>query len=243
MSQRAASARLVVACLLFFLSGLTALVYQVVWQRLLILFSGADVHATTIIVGAFMAGLGCGSLAGGHIADRLSRRGNLLAFAAAELAIGLFGYVSVPLYYDLLHIRLGHVVHDVLMPALLFLSLLWPTFFMGASLPLLARALTLRLERAASTLGVLYGVNALGASAGALLTTWWMLPRLGLQGSLMLSAGANALVGMLAVLLATRTSEEHPSSRASSVDHDGDLSGETLPFAAWIWLNGITGFL
>jgi predicted MFS family arabinose efflux permease len=65
---------LVLGSLLFFLSGFTALLYQVVWQRLLGLFSGADVYAATIIVAAFMAGLGCGSVAGGALADRLTPR-------------------------------------------------------------------------------------------------------------------------------------------------------------------------
>ena len=72
----------------FFLSGFAALVYQIVWQRLLVLPMGADVYSTTIIVGAFMAGLGCGSLAGGHIADRLTRRRCLFLFIAAEVAVG-----------------------------------------------------------------------------------------------------------------------------------------------------------
>ena len=42
-----------------------------IWQRLLTLFGGADVYSVTLIVSAFMAGLGLGSLAGGHVADRL----------------------------------------------------------------------------------------------------------------------------------------------------------------------------
>jgi hypothetical protein len=61
------------ALALFFTTGFAALVYQVVWQRTLTIFSGADVHSATVVVAAFMAGLGCGSLVGGHLADRLSQ--------------------------------------------------------------------------------------------------------------------------------------------------------------------------
>src|SRR5438876_3899862 len=50
------------ALAIFFTSGFAALVYQVVWQRMLVIFSGADVHSATIVVAAFMAGLGCGSV-------------------------------------------------------------------------------------------------------------------------------------------------------------------------------------
>ena len=55
--------RIALASIAFFLSGFAALIYQVVWQRMLVLPIGADVYSTTVIVGAFMAGLGVGSLA------------------------------------------------------------------------------------------------------------------------------------------------------------------------------------
>ena len=149
---------------IFFTSGVAALLYQVIWQRLLALFSGADLYSVTIIVAAFMGGMGVGHLVGGHLADRLSARAALVGFAISELSIAVFGYFSGTLYYDVLYQRFGSL--DISAPAmggLLFLSLLWPTFFMGASLPLLARALTNRIDRAASVIGVLYGVNTLGA--------------------------------------------------------------------------------
>src|SRR5262245_11458448 len=142
----------------FFLSGFAALLYQVIWQRILAIFSGADVHSATIIVAAFMAGLGIGSLTAGHIADRVSRRSSLILFGIAELAIAAFGLLSSSLYYNVLYTRMGHIdIGPAPIAAVLFISLLWPTFFMGASLPLLARALTLQVATASSTIGTLYG--------------------------------------------------------------------------------------
>ncbi|WP_397381577.1 hypothetical protein [Prosthecobacter sp.] len=125
---------------LFFLSGFAALVYQVVWQRLLVVFAGGDVLAITIIVTAFMAGLGCGSFFGGGLADKLSRRQNLLLFGVAEALIALFGLVSKPLFYDLLYLKFGGIADSRVLTALvLILALLLPTFLMGLSLPVLAR--------------------------------------------------------------------------------------------------------
>ena len=69
---------------LFFISGFSALVYQTAWQRLLGLFSGSDTVAATIVVGAFLLGLGLGSLWGAALADRLSRRGAIGTFAGAR---------------------------------------------------------------------------------------------------------------------------------------------------------------
>jgi spermidine synthase/MFS family permease len=178
----------------FFISGFAALLYQVSWQRMLAIFSGADVHSATLIVAAFMGGLGVGNLAGGHLADRLSARRALLLFSIAELFIAVFGIFSARLYYDYLYQQFGQVdMPAPIIGGLLFISLVWPTFFMGASLPLLARALTHGIERAASVIGLLYGVNALGAAAGALVSTWWLLPRLGLDGSVQFGAVLNVL--------------------------------------------------
>jgi len=182
----------------FFASGFAALLYQVIWQRLLVLFSGADLYSVTIIVASFMGGMGVGHLAGGHVADRVSPRTSLFCFAGAELAIALFGFFSRALYYDFLYNRLGAA--EIPAPALallLFISLLVPTFFMGASLPLLSRALASRLERAASVIGILYGVNTLGAAAGALVSTWVLLPRFGLDGSIRVGVLFNVLCALI----------------------------------------------
>src|SRR6185503_4835524 len=72
--------------LLFFVSGFAALLYQIIWQRIMTFFGGADLYSVTIIVSAFMGGLGFGNLAGGHLADRLDVRRRLIAFAACETA-------------------------------------------------------------------------------------------------------------------------------------------------------------
>src|ERR687896_95018 len=93
----------------FWASGFAALLYQVIWQRILAIFSGADVYSATLIVTAFMGGLGVGNLAGGYIADRVSQRRSLLLFAAAELGIAVFGMFSASLYYDFLYQRLSPV--------------------------------------------------------------------------------------------------------------------------------------
>ena len=84
--------------LLFFASGFAALLYQTIWQRMLGFFSGVDVYSVTITVAAFMAGLGCGSLAGGHLADRLSSKSRLLAFGVAEGIITIFALGSKWIY-------------------------------------------------------------------------------------------------------------------------------------------------
>ncbi len=135
--------------LLFLISGFSALLYQVVWQRMLGCFAGVDVYSVTITVSAFMAGLGCGSLAGGYFADRSTPGARLLIFCAAEAVIAAFALLSKWLYYDVLYLRgswLG--TSPVVLPAVLFVSLLCPTFCMGITLPILSKSFVATIESA-----------------------------------------------------------------------------------------------
>jgi spermidine synthase len=220
----------------FFASGFAALLYQVIWQRLLVLFSGADLYSVTIIVASFMGGMGIGHLAGGHVADRVSPRTALVCFAGAELAIALFGFFSRALYYDFLYNRLGAAfIPAPALALLLFVSLLVPTFFMGASLPLLSRALASRLERAASVIGVLYGVNTLGAATGALVSTWVLLPRLGLDGSIRVGVLFNVLCALLVAPAVAGLRSPAAAPQAEREARRGPPLGGPSSFPFWIW--------
>jgi len=236
----------VICYAVFFASGFAALLYQVIWQRLLVFFSGSDVYSVTLIVTAFMAGLGVGNLAGGYLADRLSKTSNLLAFVAAELAIMLFGLFSKWLFYDFFyrgHPGLGQ--SGVLLWTILFLALLWPTFFMGASLPFLARALTAEIRAAASTIGALYGINTLGAAAGAFITSWFLLPNFGLGQSVYAGVALNATCAVTLVLLLAATRK--PLTGVSAPEGEPvatELSEPAhFPFGTWLLFYFLSGFI
>src|SRR5687767_8335557 len=199
------SSRLAPFLAIFFASGFAALVYQTVWQRLLAFFGGADLRSVTIIVSAYMAGLGLGSLAGGHLADRSSVRGRFVLFAACELAVAAYGFLSVWLYYDFLSVRLGPLgLSPALSAALIFLTLLWPTFFMGMSLPLLARALTSSAARAGERIGVLYGWNTFGAAVGSLVAVWVLARHFGFRATVQWGALLNLACAAAALLVGPR---------------------------------------
>ena len=82
--------------LLFLISGFAALIYQIVWQRVLFTAFGVNIESVTIIVAVFMFGLGVGSLIGGWLSRRF-RDCVLWLFVACELLIGVFGLISLPL--------------------------------------------------------------------------------------------------------------------------------------------------
>lgn len=92
---------------LFFLSGFPALLYQVVWQRALFAIYGVNIESVTIVVSAFMLGLGIGSLVGGLLSERPGMP-LLLFFGAAELGIACFGVVSLRIFH---YVALFTVAH------------------------------------------------------------------------------------------------------------------------------------
>lgn len=226
------------------------MLYQVTWQRMLALFSGADVYAATVIVAAFMAGLGLGHLAGGYVADGVTRRTSLVLFGVAEAAIALFGLLSTALYYGFLYQRLGQVaIGSQMLPVILFVSLLWPTFFMGASLPLLARAMTLTVGQASRSIGALYGANTLGAALGAAVATWGLLPYLGLEGSLRVGVVLNLACAIAAWPIARRlqfTTVALPDSTPyAAVVTSMPSANEEPQLPTWFWAvsYGVAGFI
>ncbi|MBL9131093.1 MAG: fused MFS/spermidine synthase [Verrucomicrobiaceae bacterium] len=210
--------RLMVA-VLFFFSGVAALTYQVAWQRLLVVFAGGDVLSITIIVTAFMTGLGLGSLAGGVLADKMSPRQNLMLFGVAEALISLFGLGSKALFYDVLYLRLGGIAESRALTAMVLVAvLLLPTMLMGMSLPLLARALIRQLPDAAVKTGRLYGLNTLGAACGAFCATWLLLPRGGIEHGIHAASVMNAFCALgIAPLLFSRAEKRTPPVEAAPV--------------------------
>jgi predicted membrane-bound spermidine synthase len=184
----------------FFLSGFAALLYQIVWQRALFTLYGTSTESVTLVVTSFMLGLGLGSLAGGAV-SRSPRVPLLAAFGLAELAIGAFGFVSLPLFREV-----GAWTSSLAGPAVglaAFALVLVPTLLMGGTLPLLVADAVRRSGNVGRSVGMLYFVNTLGAAAGAFAAGLLLLGALGEVGSVRLAAGVNAGIGA-AVLAAGR---------------------------------------
>lgn len=223
--------------------------YQVAWQRMLVLHSGVGLYSVAMITAAFMAGLGIGSQLGGVLSARLTRAQALAAFACAELGIAVFAAASTWLYYDLLYLHLGALYDRPWVAGLLhFTALLVPTTLMGSSLPLLVRALLFEAHEAERVVARLYGLNVLGAATGALLTPWWLLRYFGLQGAVTVGALLN-LVAALGTGLLVRAYARHlrgaasDASRSSAGGAGVRTPGEpTLPLAAWAALYALSGF-
>src|SRR3989440_10656029 len=85
---------------LFFLSGATGLIYELLWVRVLYQSFGSTIQSVTTVVAAYMGGLGLGAWLFGRIADRTARPAVL--YGRLEIAIGAFGVLS-PLVLGFAH--------------------------------------------------------------------------------------------------------------------------------------------
>src|SRR5215471_1758493 len=178
--------------LLFFLSGFPALIYQIVWQRTLFGIYGVNVESVTIVVSAFMLGLGLGSFAGGRITQN-PRVPKLLLFGAVELGTAAYGLASLPLFHAVAKITAG--APPVQTGLLSFALVLIPTVLMGATLPLLVAHLVNLSGNVGRSVGVLYFVNTLGSACACFVSAWFAMPYLGMSKSVVLAAALNVIVG------------------------------------------------
>ena len=199
--------------LLYFLSGATALVYEVVWSRMLMHVFGSTAVALGTVLAAFMAGLAVGSWLIGKSADKSTNCLRLYAFL--EMGLGLAALVS--------HILLNHIgpfhlaLHDIfgfsdavfgVVRFLLAFSLVMaPTVLMGATLPVLARFLMNRRVKVGINLSTLYATNTIGAVSGVLITGFYLIGTFGVHVPVYIAVIANILIGCIAWLASLRTGD------------------------------------
>ncbi len=183
---------------IFFLSGISALIYQVSWQRLLFLSFGIDLTSITITVSAFMAGLGIGAFYGGRIADRNPKH-ILLIFCLLELFISIYGFLSRP---AILYLQDVLIHSNIYVTSLgIFLFLLPPTFLMGSTLPLLTSFINSIVKNIGSSIGKLYFINTLGAVFGCIATGFILFTYLKLSEAIHIAALINLIVSIFAYFI------------------------------------------
>ena len=183
--------------LLFFISGFPALLYQIVWQRSLFTMYGVNVESVTMVVTAFMVGLGLGSLVGGRI-SKTTGVPLLLAFGAVEMAVGLFGWFSLPLFHWAARQTAGGSAIQTGIVAFLLVAL--PTMLMGSTLPLLVAYNVQRTGNVGSSVGALYAVNTFGSAVACFCAGYFIMRIFGESGSVHLAVAFNLSVGLAALL-------------------------------------------
>lgn len=246
MPSDAARSRLPIF-LVFFLSGVSGLVYQVMWVRQLGNVFGHTVPSATLVTAVFMGGLGAGSSVMGRAADRRHAkdpRWALGAYGRAELGIAALGLLLALLLPHLSSFssvfggyatdaRGWHSPSTLVYAAKLLLAVvavLPPTFLMGGTLTLLIRYVVgSEVGSTTQRVGALYGANTAGAAVGALLSDVWLVPQLGVFGAQVLAVLLNAGAGVFALLLFRRLSAAKPERPTEQPVAESDANAEPPP--------------
>ncbi len=232
---------------MFFISGATGLVYEVIWMRELRLVLGSSVEAASTVLATFLGGLAVGSFLGA----RLSVKTNpLRRYAWAELivaisALGVLLWIAVyqSVYPTLYAWCDGNPAALRLVQVMLSLMAMGPpTIAMGTTLPLISREIVKSMNRFAWHTGLLYAVNTLGAMSGAFLAGFYLPIWLGMQGSIFVAATINVLVGIAAWVLSNQSSavETRPEARESR-DSSSTVARTSVAFPLLL-LAGLSGF-
>ncbi len=176
---------------LFFVSGFAALIYHVVWQRVLYSCFGSNIESAVVIASAFMLGLGLGAVCGGHLVKRYPERLPAL-FLLCEAGIAGYGFFSIG-FINAVSAYTNDYAPPITFVAM-FLLLLFPTMLMGATLPILVTLLFRDLDDIGISTGIVYGLNTLGSGLAAFMTVEFFFPYFGLQRSIWIAVVFNALV-------------------------------------------------
>ena len=176
----------------FFFSGFSSLIYQVVWQRLLTTYYGVGSISITLIVSVYMFGLGLGALLGGFLAERVKAR--ITLYFLVELLLGIFGLASLP-FLDVLG-RYTAGSSYIVSFCFMFLFLCIPTVLMGITLPLLTKIYNRLVQNFLASISILYFINTLGAALGAVIASYGVISFFGLDTGIYVAAAINFVLAI-----------------------------------------------
>lgn len=187
----------------FFISGACGLVYEVAWLRTLGLIFGNTTFATSTVLAGYMAGLGLGALWWGK---RIDTHGNpVKIYAKLEAGIGLYA-LATPFIWKLIDfstigfyrfIAPSFPIALIFKFIIAFSALLLPTFLMGATLPVLSKYFVKKDEEVGKQVGLLYGLNTLGAVCGVLFSGFIALQAFGVWQTVYLTGFLNLIIFFL----------------------------------------------
>jgi spermidine synthase len=217
---------------LFLVSGFSALIYQVVWQRTLFATFGINSESVTVIVSVFMFGLGVGALAGGYLQQRCQRH-LLRLFLMLEILIGMFGLVSLDLIAAVSTAAGAASTGQLVLWVYLILAL--PTLLMGATLPILVAWLQRYLHNIGKSVGLLYAFNTIGSALAAFLTVQLLFAFGGQHSAVLVAAACNFATAGLIWDASRKIRRQSASSPTPAVRTLPIAASASLPYA-WVFL-------
>lgn len=196
----------------FALSGFTSLSYEVYWTKILTLFFGDSVYDFAIVLSTFLFGIGIGSYIFGKVFNKI--KNSVFSLAMIEILIGLFSILCLFLIHQLPYIvnylqsmstmysMYGEwywIMATIIKFGYAFLVMLLPTILFGATFPLVSQICIKSLKTTGRGIGIVNGMNTLGATIGSLSSGFLFISLFGIQKSVILTAILNVGIGLLLI--------------------------------------------
>jgi spermidine synthase len=197
----------ILALVIFAISGFSAMAYEVIWIKLLGIIIGPTTYSFTIVLVTFITCLALGSLFFGRLADRVKDCIYLLLltqiFAAisALLLSQLMGNSQIFFSKLIFHFKDSFTILQIVKGTVLFVFMFIPTFCLGATFPLVGKICTRSLENAGRTIGSAYAINTIGAVLGSFSAGFILIPILGKENSIRFVSVIQLFVPLIASIL------------------------------------------
>ncbi|MBU4486238.1 MAG: fused MFS/spermidine synthase, partial [Candidatus Delongbacteria bacterium] len=187
--------------LVVFLASVSFLAYEVTWNRILGLYLGTTVHASTIVISAFMGGLGIGAYFWGKRTTLSKHPVKILTFIILALsAINIVTYHLLMLIPDMYGILSSgteiSVFTEIIVYAYSLLSILGSAFFIGGIMPAASRIYIELGNEVSDSLGNTYAADTLGSAVGGMLTGFVLLGMTGMSGTVYLFSILNIFIAV-----------------------------------------------
>jgi len=193
--------------ILFFLSGITGLVYEVTWTRMLTTVFGSTTYAISSVLTAFMGGLAIGSYVIGRYIE--NKKNQILIYAFLEAGIGLTAFLLpvvfsaldslYPIIYEHTTSHVWFLVFSKVVLSLLVLFV--PTFLMGGTLPVLCKLFIKSPKESGRQVAILYAINTIGAAIGSFITGFFLIEFLGISKTIQVVAIINFILAIAFFIL------------------------------------------
>lgn len=201
----------------FFLSGFSALGFELLWVRLISLFFGHTTFAISAVLAVFMSGLGIGSYAAAKFITKIKPQKLLTVYCLLQIGIAVFGFISKYAIYaaNSLALKTGILqlagqYQNIVWIIITFTILIIPTVLMGATLPVLTQFCTNQENKNSNAVALLYGFNTLGSVFGVLAYGFFLINLIGISKSILLSCVINFLSALIVIPLNYQSSQKHP---------------------------------
>lgn len=189
---------------LFFLSGMSSLIYELVWTKTLTNIFGKTTIAVTLVISSYMAGLSIGTILGGFFMYK-KIFSPILLFAYIQTGIGISALIVQKILVKFPEIfknvfqifNISSYYWSMIIFLFSFFSLLAPTIFMGATFPVISTIFVKNIEERGKIIGLLYTMNTFGAIIGVALAGYYLIGKIGQFYTYLIAVCLNIFVALI----------------------------------------------